>query len=79
VKISLKAARVNAGFSQESLAHKIGVSKSTISRWEIGSIQIPNNALDDICKICGLEKENIILQERKERNNYGNTNKSECL
>ena len=67
MKISLKAARVNAGFSQESLAKQIGVSKSTISRWEIGIIKVPDKELINICSICGLEKEDIILQERKEK------------
>ena len=67
MKISLKAARVNAGFSQESLAKQIGVSKSTISRWEIGIIKVPDEELINICSICGLEKEDIILQERKEK------------
>lgn len=66
MKISLKAARVNAGFSQDALAKQIGVSKSTISRWEIGILKIPENSLKQICDLCQLEKEDIILQERKD-------------
>lgn len=66
MKISLKAARVNAGFSQDALAKQIGVSKSTISRWEIGILKIPENSLKKICDLCQLEKEDIILQERKD-------------
>lgn len=66
MKISLKAARVNAGFSQDALAKQIGVSKSTISRWEIGILKIPENSLRKICDLCQLEKEDIILQERKD-------------
>ena len=65
MKITLKAARVNAGYSQESLAKQIGVSKSTVSRWEVGVLPIPNEKLLEICEICGLEKESIIIQERK--------------
>ena len=34
MNITLKAARVNAGFTQESAAKAIGVSKYTISSWE---------------------------------------------
>ena len=66
MKISLKAARVNAGFSQDALAKRIGVSKSTISRWELGTLTIPNNALNKICEVCQLEKDNIIIKERKD-------------
>ncbi len=34
--ITLKAARVNAGLTQESAAEKMGISKDTISNWERG-------------------------------------------
>ena len=35
-KISLAAARVNAGLTQTEAAEKIGVSQITISNWETG-------------------------------------------
>ena len=35
-KITLAAARYNAGFTQESAAKKIGVSKNTLNNWENG-------------------------------------------
>lgn len=35
-KITLAAARVNAGFSQVEAAKKIGVSSRTLSSWENG-------------------------------------------
>ncbi len=35
-KISLKAARVNAGLSQEEAASQIGVSRQTITNYETG-------------------------------------------
>ena len=34
MKITLKAARVNKGFTQKMAAEKIGVAKDTISNWE---------------------------------------------
>lgn len=34
MKISLKAARVNAGLTQKVVAQKLGVSKDTIRNWE---------------------------------------------
>ena len=39
--ISYKAARVNAGLTQEEAAARIGVSVATISRWETG-MSIPS-------------------------------------
>lgn len=36
VKLTLKAARVNAGYTQEEAGKLIGVSKDVISNWERG-------------------------------------------
>lgn len=35
-KITLRAARVNAGLTLEAAAKKIGVNSDTLSRWEKG-------------------------------------------
>ena len=40
--ITLKAARVNAGYTQETAGIKIGVSKDTISAWE-RNLSTPNS------------------------------------
>lgn len=63
MKITLKAARVNAGFSQDELAKFAGVSKSTISRWEIGRFPIPDEMLARLCEICQVNKEDISLMK----------------
>ena len=36
IQISLAAARVNAGMTQEEVAKKMGISKQTIINWEKG-------------------------------------------
>ena len=36
VKITLEAARVNTGLTQEQLAEKMGVSRQTVAKWESG-------------------------------------------
>lgn len=36
MKVTLKAARVNVGLTQEEAARKIGVSKETLANWEHG-------------------------------------------
>lgn len=42
MKMTLKTARINAGFkTQKSAATKLGVSKDTVSNWESGKT-LPN-------------------------------------
>lgn len=38
--LSLKAARVENGYTQEALAEKLGVSKRTVASWEKGEVEI---------------------------------------
>lgn len=51
LKITLKAARTNAGMSRESVAKEVGVSYSTIKSWENG-VTFPNQPQID--KLCDL-------------------------
>ena len=37
---NLFQARKKSGFSQEEVAEKLGVSRQTISKWELGETQI---------------------------------------
>lgn len=48
-KITLKAARVNAGLTQEQAAKKLGVSRSTLQNWETGK-SFPKQP--NICAMC---------------------------
>jgi transcriptional regulator with XRE-family HTH domain len=50
-KISLKAARVNAGFSQKEAAEQLGISNKTLCSWENGKT-FPGQPM--IEKLCGL-------------------------
>ena len=50
-KISLAAARVNAGYDQSLAAVKLGVSTETLRNWEKGNT-IPT--YDKVVKICEL-------------------------
>jgi DNA-binding XRE family transcriptional regulator len=50
-KISLAAARVNAGYDQTIAAVKLGVSTETLRNWEKGNT-IPT--YDKVMKICEL-------------------------
>jgi transcriptional regulator with XRE-family HTH domain len=51
LKISIKAARVNAGLSQKKAATHLGVSNKTISNWENGVTFPPADKILEICDL----------------------------
>ena len=56
MKVSLKAARINANLLQKDIAKKLNVSEATVCRWEKGTILIPTDYLEQYCKICNIAK-----------------------
>lgn len=56
VKVSLKAARINANLLQKDIAKRLNVSEATVCRWERGTITIPNEFLEKYCEICNIDK-----------------------
>ena len=54
IKISLKAARVNAGFSQKTAADMLDVSNKTLCNWENGATFPSADKIDAICKLYGV-------------------------
>ena len=60
-KISLAAARVNAGLSQKELADKMNVSRFTICNWESGKVKIGTAQLFLFCELCGIPRKYIFL------------------
>lgn len=60
-QISLAAARVNAGYTQEDIAKKLGVSKQTIINWEKGK-NIPGiPEMDMLSRIYNMPQDYIFL------------------
>lgn len=53
-KISMKAARVNAGYSQKEAAKKLDVSNKTVCNWENGNTYPHADKIDAICKLYGV-------------------------
>lgn len=51
MKITLKAARVNAGLDQSDVARALNVNIATISSWETGKT---NPSLENFKKLCKL-------------------------
>lgn len=59
--ITLKAARVNAGYSQKEAAQKIGVSIDTIGKWERGCCTPNIRYIPQIEDVYGLKYDQIIF------------------
>jgi transcriptional regulator with XRE-family HTH domain len=50
----LKAARVNAGLSQEEAAKKIGIATSTLRNWEAGKTFPNQPKIEKMCEVYGI-------------------------
>ena len=61
IKISLAAARVNAGLTQDDVAKKMGVSKQTIINWEKGRIVPKIPEIKMLTDIYNISEEYIFL------------------
>lgn len=61
LKIKLRAARVNAGLTQEQFAEAVGVSKLTVSDWERGKRRVKIYYLPIISRVLGVPVDDIIL------------------
>lgn len=59
MQITLKAARVNAGLTQEQVEQKTGFARSTLTRWETGKAFPRINDLGKLCELYGVPIECI--------------------
>lgn len=60
-KLTLKGARVNAGYTQKVAAKHLGVTNKTLCNWENG-VSFPNVLqVDKICKLYGVSYDNLIF------------------
>lgn len=60
-RISLAAARVNAGLTQTDVAEKMRVSKQTIVNWENGKVEMKPAQFTMYCMIVGAPTNAISL------------------
>lgn len=58
-KISLGAARVNAGFTQKEAAEKLGVGNKTLGSWENYQSFPGADMIPKICELYGLPYDHI--------------------
>ena len=60
-QITLKAARVNKGYTQAVAADKIGVSLGTLKNWEKGKTFPREPQIKRLCEIYGVKYDNIFF------------------
>jgi len=61
LQISLAAARVNAGMTQEDVARKMGVTKQTIVNWEKGRTAPGIPEMEMLSRIYNIPQDYIFL------------------
>ena len=60
-RITLKAARVNAGLTQKEAANDLNVSNKTLSNWENGVSMPKADKIDAICALYSVPYDNLIF------------------
>lgn len=60
-KISIKAARVNAGLTQEEAAKQLGINPNTLSRYESGRNVPRVDMIGKMSKLYCIDKQYIFL------------------
>ena len=53
-RITLKAARVNAGYSQKEAAELLGISNKTLCSWENGKTFPGQPMIEKLCELYGV-------------------------
>ena len=61
MKISLKAARINAGLTQSQVAKALKKGKQTIVNWESGKTTLDVANFTALCDLYGVKKDYIFL------------------
>lgn len=63
MKVSLKAARVNAGLRQTDVAAALNVSPISVSNWESGKTSPKIKVLQKMCSLYGVDIDGIFLPD----------------
>lgn len=57
---NLKALREKKRMTQQELATKLGVTRATVCRWELGTRSLYFSTSKDICKVLECELEDLV-------------------
>ena len=63
-RISLEAARVNAGISQKEAAKRLGINVGTLSNWERGQTFPSVEEFKALCDLYGCPSDLIFLRKK---------------
>ena len=63
-KITLKAARVNAGLTQEEAAKRMHIAQSTLRNWENGNTDPKLSQFMMLCQLYGVSCDNIFFNNQ---------------
>ena len=64
LRISLEAARVNAGLTQKELAEELGISNVTVVNWEKGVTEPTLSQLRKISQLSGIPMDFIYVPDK---------------
>lgn len=59
MQMSIKAARVNMGLTQQELADEVKVAKKTVWSWENGKTKPTIDKIEPLCNALGVEYDDI--------------------
>lgn len=60
MRVTLKAARINKGFTQEFVAKELNVTKKTVGSWEMGKTMPKIDKIEKLCSLYGCSYDDII-------------------
>lgn len=61
MKVTMKAARVNVGLTQNEFAKKVGVGVKTVQNWESGASAPRADKMPEICEVLNCNIGDIIF------------------
>ena len=59
MRITLKAARINKGLTQEDVAKALNVTKKTVGSWEMGKTMPKIDKIEHLCSLLGCKYDDI--------------------
>lgn len=59
MKLSMKAARINKGLTQQDVADSLRISRETVCSWEIGKTVPKIDKIGPLCALYGVEYDDI--------------------
>lgn len=60
-KITLKAARINAGYTMQDVASRFGVCRETVGKWERGVISPQVVTFNKLCDLYGVTGDDVLF------------------